>query len=77
MNYTLITNHAHAHTHPSSPLGEPESKKIDFIAPIFASSEISKSINVYVIQTWYNQCHNKIKILNKMVHLKYPILEIC
>ena len=43
MNYTMITNHAHAHT---NPLGEPESKKIGFVAPIFASSEISKTINM-------------------------------
>ena len=47
MNYTMITNHAHACMHePPSDLGEPESKKIGFVAPIFASAEISKTINV-------------------------------
>ena len=45
MNYTMITNQAHARTNPP-PLGEPESKKIGFVAPIFASSEISKTINM-------------------------------
>ena len=49
MNYTMITNHAHARTNPPFPLGEPESKKIDFNALFFASSEIRKTINVYVI----------------------------
>ena len=32
----MITNHAHARTNPPpppSPLGEPESKKIGFVAP--------------------------------------------
>ena len=48
MNCTMITNHA-MHARTPLPLGEPESKKIGFIAPIFASSEISKTINVYVI----------------------------
>ena len=75
----MITNHAHARTTPL--LREPESKKIGFVAPIlkFPSANISKTI--YVI---YNQCHNIYKIkmkwykyqLNKMIHLKYPILEI-
>ena len=48
MNYTMITNHAHARTNPPSPLGEPESKKIGFVAPIlkFPSAEISKTINM-------------------------------
>ena len=32
----------HAQT-PPPPLGEPESKKIGFVAPLFASSEISKT----------------------------------
>ena len=46
----MITNHAHARTNPPPPylpsVGEPESKKIGFIAPIFASSEIKKTINM-------------------------------
>ena len=50
MNYTMITNHAHAyaHTNPPPPLGEPESKKIGFVAPIliFPSAKISKTINM-------------------------------
>ena len=47
MNYTMITNHAHARTNPPLPtLGEPESKKIGFIKPIVASSEISKTIKM-------------------------------
>ena len=50
MNYTMITNHAHARTNPPSPpLGEPESKKIGFVAPIviFPSAKISKTINMF------------------------------
>ena len=48
MNYAMITNHADAHMTPPLPLREPESKKIGFIAPIFASAhaEISKTINM-------------------------------
>ena len=48
MNYTMITNHAHAHTNPPPPLGEPKSKKIGFVAPIlkFPSAKISKTINM-------------------------------
>ena len=48
MNYTMITNHAHARTNPPPPLGEPESKIIGFIAPIliFPSANISKTINM-------------------------------
>jgi len=34
------------HEPPPPPLGEPESKKIGFVAPIVASAEISKTINV-------------------------------
>ena len=45
MDYAMITNHAHARTNPPPPpLGEPESKKIGFVAPIVASAEISKTI---------------------------------
>ena len=50
------------HEPPLSPLGEPESKKIGFVAPIFASSEISKTINVLSKHGYYNQCHNKLKM---------------
>ena len=49
MNYTMITNHAHARTHePPLPLGEPESKKIGFVAPMlkFPSAKICKTINM-------------------------------
>ena len=50
MNYAMITNHAHARTNPPPPpLGEPESKKIGFVAPIVASAEISKTINIYIL----------------------------
>ena len=50
MNYTMITNHAHEYTNlPPPPLGEPEPKKIGFVMPTFASSEISKTINEYVV----------------------------
>ena len=47
MNYTMITNHAHAGMNPLLP-GEPESKKIGFVAPIlkFPSAKISKTINM-------------------------------
>ena len=62
MKYPMITNSAHACTNPPPPpLGEPESKKIGFVAPIFASAEISKTINMLSKQ-WYNQYHNKIKM---------------
>ena len=48
MNYTIITNYAHACTDPPPPLGEPESKKIGFVAPIlkFLNAKISKTINM-------------------------------
>ena len=46
MNYAMITNHAHACTNPPSPLGEPESKKLNFFAPIVASAEIRQTINM-------------------------------
>ena len=48
MNYTMITNHAHARTTPPSPLEEPKSKKIGFVAPMlkFPSAKISKTINM-------------------------------
>ena len=47
MDYAMITNHSHACTNPPPPpLGEPESKKIGFVAPIVASAEISKTINM-------------------------------
>ena len=46
MNYAMITNHAHAHTNPPPPLGEPESKKKSFIAPIVASAGMSKTIHM-------------------------------
>ena len=50
MNYAMITNHARPRMHepPPPPLGEPESKKIGFVAPmlIFPSAKISKTINM-------------------------------
>ena len=48
MNYAMITNHAHARTNPPLPLGEPESKKIGFLAPFlkFPSAKISKTIDM-------------------------------
>ena len=49
MNYTMITNHAHARTNPPPlPLAEPESKKKGFVAPMlnFPSAKISKTINM-------------------------------
>ena len=45
MNYEMITNHA-PYAQTPLPLGKPESKKIGFIAPIVASAEISKTINM-------------------------------
>ena len=70
----------HARNPPPS-LGVPESKKIGFVAPSFASSEISKTINMlskYGTTNVIEQDKNEmVQILNKMVHLKYPILEIC
>ena len=46
MNYPMITNHAHARINPPPPLEEPESRKIGFVAPFFASAEISNTINM-------------------------------
>ena len=47
MNYPMITNYAHTRMHQlPSRLGEPESKKIGFVAPIVANAEISKTINM-------------------------------
>ena len=48
MNCAMITNHAHARMNPPPPppLRESESKKIGFVAPIVASAEISKTINM-------------------------------
>ena len=48
MNYPMITNHAHACTTPLPPR-EPDSKKIGFVAPIFASAEISKTIIINML----------------------------
>ena len=62
MNYTMITNHAHAsiNTRPPS-LGKPESKKKKVLSHQFL--QVQRSANhKYVIQIWYNQCHNKIKM---------------
>ena len=49
MNYKMITNHAHARTNPPPPLGEPESKKIGFVAPFlkFPSADISITIHIF------------------------------
>ena len=49
MNYTMITNHAHACTNPPLPLplGEPESKRKKFVALIFAS--LDQQNHKYVI----------------------------
>ena len=48
VNYTMITNHAHARARTPLPPREPESKKIGFVAPIlkFPSAKISKTINM-------------------------------
>ena len=45
----MITNHAHAPTNPPLLPRGTRIQKIGFVAPIFASAEISKTINVYVI----------------------------
>ena len=48
----MIKNHAHACVAiPPPPLGEPESKKIGFVAPIlkFPSAKISKTINICML----------------------------
>ena len=46
MNYIFSTNLAHTRTNLPSPIGEPEYKKIGFVTPNFAISEISKPINM-------------------------------
>ena len=46
MNYARIPNHAHARTNPPSPSRGTRIKKKGFVAPIFASAEISKTINM-------------------------------
>ena len=60
MNIIMITNHAHARTNPA-PLEGPESKKIGFVAPIVASAEISKTINMLSKHGTTNVNDNKIK----------------
>ena len=78
MNYSMITNHAHARTNPLPPRGT-IILKIGFIKPFFASAEITKTINMLSEQGTTNAIIRKnemVQILNKMVHLKYPILEI-
>jgi len=65
MNYTMITNHAHARMNPPPPpLGEPESKKIGFVAPIviFPSAKISKTINMLYKYGTTNVNDNKVKM---------------
>ena len=57
----MITNHAHARTNPPPP-GEPELKKIGFVAPIVASAEISKTINMLCKHGTTNVNDNKIKM---------------
>ena len=42
MNYKMITNHAYACTTPRETIIQ----KIDFVAPIFASAQISKTMNM-------------------------------
>ena len=59
-----MPTHKRMNPHPPS-LGEPESKKIGFVAPLlkFPRAKISKTIKMltnYV--NMYNQCHNKIKM---------------
>ena len=49
MNYAMITNHAHARTHEPPPPSPPRATRIQknsFVAPIVASAEISKTINL-------------------------------
>ena len=68
------------HTCKHKPPLEPESTKIGFFAPIFASAEISKTINMLSKHGTTNVIKDKnkiVQILNKMVYFKYPILEIC
>ena len=50
------------HEPPPSPLGEPESKKIGFVARMlkFPSAKISKTMNMLCKKS-YNQCDNKLK----------------
>ena len=62
MNYTFITNLAHTCTNP--PIGEPESKKIGFVAPmlIFPSAKISKTINMLYKYGTTNVNDNKVKM---------------
>ena len=62
----MITNHAHARTHepPPPPLGEPESIKIGFVAPIviFPSAKISKTIKMLCKHGTTNFNDNMIKM---------------
>ena len=67
MNYTMITNHAHARMHkpPSCPSrGIQESRNIGFFTPIlkFPSAEISKTINMLCKHGTTNVIINKIKM---------------
>ena len=59
------------HTHePPSPLGEPESKKIGFVAPFRVSLEIQKTAEYYLQPISQQDKIEMVQILNKMVHLK-------
>ena len=61
----MITNQTHTHTNPPPPpLGEPESKKIGFSAvrPLFCKFRDQQNHTYVSIKTWYNQCHNKMKM---------------
>ena len=60
-----MPTHARTPSPPSLPPREPESKKIGFVAPIviFPSAKFKNQQNhKHVMETWYNQCHNKIKM---------------
>ena len=47
MDYTILC--PRMHEPPLPPLGETESKKIGFVAPIISSAEISKTIKMHMV----------------------------
>ena len=82
MNYTMITNHAHACTNtPPFPPRETRIQKNRFRHTNFCKFRDQQNhkciCSLNMVQPMSEQDKNEtVQILNKMVHLKYPILEV-
>ena len=70
MNFTM-PNHAHACTTPAY-IGEPKSKKVDFVTPNFSTLEISKAINMV---SEHGTTNVITRYKNEMVHILIDINE--